>query len=425
MTHEEKVAVARIMSDIVKADGHLSVEQFRLATELEEQYHFTPEEMAQSRHITFGNAVLALKELTRHEKKEFIEKMKDLAFSDRIITADESRLLTALHLVLEKGINILSIPTAETRMHEMRMVYMESEYNETANQELSDPNTYRLIDGLCRLSGISFAYIPNMMADFAKLDKESVCNFLRYMSPTLSDEEAANIGRRMAEISSSEFYLKVMHPLMSKLQTPLTSFIAVNVGLSMTPYCSADGQITYFKEYLYLPIEGSVLKTVDDFLQTFKSFITVAYKPLESSDSYNFQFYKLFFDFLLTPPPVEPDFIFGGQEPKSGKYQIIFRFGDNEKRVFLAPKEYEALHEIFVKTFQSRTKGMAIGMDRTTLAPIISHIRQKITAELPEIALAERYKPERSGNKYTVNLDRKKVFVRKYKSLVEWEDVPF
>lgn len=424
MTNEEKIGIARILSDVVKADGQLSVEQFALAQEFHAEYHLAPEHIAQSRFITFCSALKSLKDLSRLEKKELIQRMKTVAYGNRVCNVHEAMLLTAMEYVLMHGVLIISAPTIERTLGgEITMTYMESEYNDQYNEELMDMKRYRLVRDTCKIEGIRFAYVPMITSSFITLDKQVVVNILRYMSPTLSEEEASNVGRRMGEITSSEFFLKVMHlPLQNETKVP-REFLLISVGISMTPYCQADGNVKYFKEYLCLPIEGSVLQTVDKFIETYRSYVTVAPGLRQSNNAfYDFSFYKLFFDFLLTPPPVMPDLIFLGQEPKTGKYAIALRFGENMKRITLTPKEYDAFYEIVEKTLHSKSKGLPIGLERTNLAPVISHIRQKITTELPEIALAERFKPERTGNVYTVHMEDTKVYVRKYKGVDEWKD---
>ena len=426
MNHEEKIAVARIMSDIVKADGHLSIRQFEYASKLEEQYHFSPEEMSAARNITFSAALSLLKHLPRLDKKELLSNMKELAYADRYISSEEALLLTAMKYIFDGTATLVAFPTPDAQDKDVTMMYMETEPNDDYNDELDDKNTYRLISSICHLAGIRFACIPKIMKDFCAIDPKDIANIVRYMSPSLSDEEASNVARRMGELTTSEFYLKVMHMALSKTMTPPDAFLLVKMGISMTPYCKADGTVKYYKEYMCLPITDSVLKTVDTFVEEYTELLTIPPKPLpEDSNNYDFLFYKLFFDFLLTPPPVVPDLIFMGQDIRTAKYHIAFRFGSNEKRINLTPKEYDAFYAIVEKHFHAKAKGLTVGFDRANLAPIISHIRQKITAEIPEIALAERFKPERSGNSYTVKMEKDiKVFVRKHTSITEYEDVP-
>lgn len=426
MTQEEKVAIARVLSDVVKADGHLSIEQFCIAQEVHEEYHLNQEHVSQSRGITFSDALKALKNLTVSEKKTLRANMKRVAFAGKVCQMQEALLLAAMDYVFDKDVTMVYAPTPNPTLgKEINMVYMESEYNEVLNEEMDDDRTYRLVHSQCSLDGINFSYIPRITSEFANLEKDDVVNILRYMSPMLSEEEAANVGRRMGELTTSEFYLKVLHLPMQNVVNPPKEFLLVGIGISMTPYCQADGKVKYFKDYLCLPINGSILETIDEFRQIYKSYASVTYPIVRHGHSYyDFMFYKLFFDFLLTPPPVMPDLYFLGQEPKSGKYSIAFRFGDNEKVIYLTPKEYEAFYEIVKRSAHSKSKGLPIGFDRTNLAPVVSHIRQKIRNEMPEIALAEKFKPERSGNVYTVNTEHIKVFVRHYNSVTEWEDKP-
>ena len=424
MTIEEKTAIARLASDILKADGLLSVEQFELYNEMKEEYHLTDEIISRSRHLTFCQALDMLRGLTRLEKKDLQKQMHNLAFCDNVSTMEEGMLLTTMYYKLEHGVkHVPAESTDKDLCGSISMTYMESEEHEGYNAELSTPERFRLIRSICKEEGIHFGYLPAITSGFTKIPQESMVSILKYMHPSLTDEDAINVGRRMSEITTTEFYYKVLHISMEETGNQQKQFLLVKSNISMTPYCQADGDIAYIKEYICLPIEGSVLETVDKFIDIYKTNVTTSYSAQLSEDGlYDFRLYKRFFNFLLTPPPVMPDLIFLGQEPLTGKHAIMLRFIHNNKRITLTPKEYDAFLTIVDKTLHSRQKGMPIGLDRTNLAPVISHIRQKITRELPEIGMQESLLPERKGNVYTARLNDIKVFIRRYTTVNEWTD---
>ena len=437
MTQQERIAIGRIINDIVKADDVVDSAQLEQRQILSEKYRITLEDHKLAQKIPFAEAINTLLELPRPDRKELVEQLASLIHTGRQTIHREAMYMTVLNMCLpvktsvpggEKPLNpfIIQTKTTSKKAGQPSILYIEKEYNDEYNDELKDKNTYELISSKCRLSGYDFVYIPQITKSFAEMDKDYVKDVLQFIMPDLDRDFAGVVASRMADITSSEFYYKVLANKLSSLIKEKagdeTAMLLVNANVSMTPYCPVGAPPVYYKEYLCLPItpNGSVLETVDKFLNQYLSESPViALSPLAAQRTGGvafrfFDFYRSFFSYLLTPPPVLPDLIFLGQDLKDGKYHIAFRFADNERRIALLPKEYDTLLEIMLKTFRSKQHGMSIGLNRTQLAPIISHIRKKIAAVLPEIALAEKYLPQREGNVYTTQLEKQRVFVKQY-----------
>ena len=437
MTQQQRIAIGRLIGDIVKADDIIDAMQLNARRELCEKHHITNEEMMAAQKIPFSDAINTMLELPVSERKDLVKEMRTMANLDKQCTPREAMYLAVMELCLthrdplpgkEKPLipYIICTRTTSKQAGAPSILYIEKEYNEKFNDELQDDNTYELICNKCLLSGYEFVYIPQMTSEFAKMDQEYVKDVLEFIMPDIDRDFAGIVAERMADITTTEFYYKVLAPkLSSKILDKAgneTAMLLVNVNVSMTPYCPAGTPPKYYKEYLCLPItpHGSVKETINHYLRQYISegpLIMPSPQAAQHTMGIHFRFfdfYRSFFTYLLTPPSVLPDLIFLGQDLKDGKYHIAFRFADNEKRIALLPKEYDTLLDIKLQTYRTKQHGMSIGLNRTQLAPIISHIRKKITTVIPELALAEKYMPQREGNIYKTTLEKQKVFVKQH-----------
>ena len=84
----------------------------------------------------------------------------------------------------------------------------------------------------------------------------------------------------------------------------------------------------------------------DDILGFYQSKVSIRQSIVINDSKGQFKyfgFYKALFDFLVAPPPIAPDLIFLGQDMKTCRYQVAFKFDDGkEKKIDLTPKEYDA-----------------------------------------------------------------------------------
>ena len=73
MTREQKTAMARIISDMIKADNIIEESEIRDMKKLMSEYSITHQEMSDARKIRFTDAVNTLKKLSMKERKSFFD----------------------------------------------------------------------------------------------------------------------------------------------------------------------------------------------------------------------------------------------------------------------------------------------------------------------------------------------------------------
>ena len=100
MTKEQRTAIARIISDMIKADNIIEESEIRDMKKLMSEYSISHKEMSDARKIRFSDAVNSLKELSMKERKVFFDNIYDIALSDNICVPREALLLIALQYCL-------------------------------------------------------------------------------------------------------------------------------------------------------------------------------------------------------------------------------------------------------------------------------------------------------------------------------------
>ncbi len=420
MTREQRIAIARVISDMIKADNIIEETEIRDMKRLMSDYSLTHQDMTDARNIKFSDAVPILRELSLKDRKEFVGKIYSIAQSDNICVPREALLLIALKYCLlnddKKASDrpyLVSCATGEATLNDQYMVYIESSFDKKMNEQLE--HDFRLLVMMSRLSGFNFIYIPKMVSEFQNMRKEYVLDVISYMAPNLDDKFIRGVYDRLCKMTTVEFFRNVLYERL-QVQTPhnIAPSLLINIGTSVVPYCSAGGPVQYYTEFLCVPIISDILTLVEGILGYYQSRVsvrqTITYGNGNGQFKY-FGFYKALFDFLIAPPPVAPNLVFMGQSIKTGKHQVAFHFeGGYEKTIDLTPKEYNIYLSIARKSYNERP-GLPVGTDRG-LQSVISHIKSKITNGVPDLTYAEQYKPERKGNVYIIRLDRTKVFVR-------------
>ena len=440
MTREQRTAIARIISDMIKADNIIKQSEIQDMKDLISKYAIKHQEISDARKIRFSDAVNTLKDLTLRERKKLFYHIYRIALCDNVCVPREALLLIALqYCLLNNEMNnyngrpqpqpyLISCHTNEASFNDQYMVYLESAYDEERNKELMQH--FQLLVTITSVCGFNFIYIPKMVEEFSGMNKQYVKDVIGYMAPDLEDTFIKQVYERLCNMTTSDFFQNVLYErLQIRAIHDTPPSLLINIGTSVVPYCSVGGPVQYYTEFLCIPITTSILSLVDDILRFYLSKVSIRQSiPInDSKEQFKyFGFYKALFDFLIAPPPIAPKLIFLGQDNKSGRYQVAFRFDNGyEKKICLTPKEYDTYFQIAKRSYNEHGRGLPVAIE-SNIKPTIAHIKRKISNEIPELTYSDQYKPERINNAYILRIDKSKVFVRvdSPHDDCEYEEVP-
>ena len=100
MTKEQRIAIGRIISDMIKADNIIEETEIRDMKRLMSDYSLSHQDMIDARNIKFSDAVPILRELSLRERKDLVAKIYSIAQSDNVCVPREALLLIALKYCL-------------------------------------------------------------------------------------------------------------------------------------------------------------------------------------------------------------------------------------------------------------------------------------------------------------------------------------
>lgn len=436
MTNREKSSLARIISDMIKADNIIEEREIREMKFLMEKYGITNRHMAEAREMRFSDAVNELRNLDAHDRHDIFDRIYRLAMSDNTCVQKEALLLIALKYCLvdvhEHALKkddgklvrpkLLSCPSGESTINEPYIVYIESVYEESPNMQIMD--SFKLMVTSSKLHGFNFIYIPELVKEFQNMSERYVLDVIRYMAPSLKDDFIKNVYDRLSCMTTKEFFRNVLYERLNvKMDYDIVPSLLINIGTSVVPYCVADGPVQYYTEFLCIPLYKEPLNIVEDVLNFYRKMVSFQQSVIVGDNQGNFRyfgFYKALFDFLIAPPPVEPDLIFAGQNVKTNRYEVIFRYNERyEKTIVLSPKEYHIYYDIAKLGWNIQRRG--------TIASDVSHIKNCVDRGIMDVLFRDKYKPCRVGNIYGIDVEKNKVFERVYKDLLhkEFVDKPF
>ena len=169
LEYQQKVAVARIVSDAILADKIIDVDEIRKYQELVGS-DYESDLFYKSKKFHLAHAIDVIQRNTT-EIKDFVYKiLYGIIFSDGICSPSEAKFQTALdyclrqnnvRIVLNKRYNkyeIKSLKLSDLFIGQRFVFYIEEKYNDAMNTEII--KNYSIISHLLASIGFQFVYIP-------------------------------------------------------------------------------------------------------------------------------------------------------------------------------------------------------------------------------------------------------------------------
>lgn len=306
MRHHQKIAIARLISDLIKSDDVICKEEIALYNNIVCSFEISQDELHEAQFISQAEAVGYIRHMPFAEQKKIFSLLKKAAYSDNSCVAREALLLLTLSLTLSDTVNkyhLLSSLVKGGRNQEKYVMYIESDYMPAINQEIEEQ--YDTIANLLHLWKFEFIYIPKLTRSFSEMDRNYLCDIIRYMNPRLSGEMIQNLYDRLTTFTTENFTQEYLanashHTHFYEIEPSLL----INVGTSTVPSTTTVQQETFFMNLLTIRLEDEpncVLNEVRRFVDQYETLITEPEYQLPKRGKGLFRyhgFYKQLFDFL-------------------------------------------------------------------------------------------------------------------------------
>lgn len=450
MTHDQKVALARIISDLIKADNIIEEDEMTKLAELDDRYNIKANHKIEAQQCSFTWSLNILKELSKREKKDVYSQMCGLSRSDGSCVPREALLLLAMKYSFDSEmhdcVKTFSCDLRSTNLNDHYIVYVEGEPDKEYNKEIKEE-----LDDICDIlnnCGMDFVYVPFLREEFKKMNKEYVRNVITYMAPhlLLDDEISDNqtkidkLYNELLNVDTVKFCRNLLYKKIGvKEMAEVAPSILINIGTSLEPFCGSETKV--YTEFLCIELKDSIKKEIRKFTEDYRRTLSTPPTPktrMATSARFKyFGFYKALFDLI----------VFSKQAVEDSKVIIDF---DNHHIVFegtdnpilnLKPKPLSTYALILEETLCKKVGGLeikpndrkkaklqdtytyfyehAFNMYReendysTGLKVSVSNIKKAITTQYPNLLNLEMYLPVKTEDgRYRINIDSNLVFVK-------------
>jgi hypothetical protein len=442
MRAEERIAICRILTDLIKADLVIDSNEMQEYVKLCESYNIRREEEIKASSITLSEAVSLLKQSDRGLQRDFIGDFCDLSMSDGFCARPEALLLIGLSRCLEdpySSAQILSIPQPVFNVAFGSVLYIESSTNEGLNQVIND--NFRTLFKECQVVGFNFIYVPKVIEHYRSTDRKLTSRIVRFLSPALSDEGVENVINGLLSINTQNFCKDILcNKLGIKELRDTEPALLIKIGRS---YVNDN----LYANYLKINVDENIVKQMQKLLDTFSGMLSSdninVSKVEEKKNQFLYHgFYKQLLDIYLirrnvrstvNVHPYKEEILMPDIDMKLTKLHrrekalyllllivskeggINFNLPQNakqaqiyEKRMRLFQNRYKVIYELF-----GGERGGAPDLTQAEIRrPIISCLRRSL-AEISGILYnANDYMINKDVDGYIkVNLDDKELFI--------------
>jgi hypothetical protein len=299
MKKEHKIALMRVISDIIKADKVINKFELEFLNSLFDKYKICREDVNLSLNIPFSYAVQNLSELPYNEALRIIDDVSRLMMMDGESSREENLLLMSLKMCLLPGhylkkARMITSKKMEITVENFQLLFIEDGYSKAINEILQ--NNHRQLWTEAALSGFDFVYIPSITKRIQATNHTLFDSVITFIAPTISDDETSIIIDQLNQMTTDYFRKHILcNEFEMDLKNTKPSFL-VKVSDSV---CSN----TVYSDYLIFEVTENILKEFLFFIDEFNKPLLIRNNqirtPINDGDNFLFYgFYKTFFNLL-------------------------------------------------------------------------------------------------------------------------------
>ena len=297
----QRVAFARVISDLIEADFIIEDTEMRFFEDINNRFHISRDMLTEAKKKTFAWALNTLKSLTEEQKSDVRNVLHDLALSDGTCVPYEALQIIAALSVLDGKGEVFSIPSAASYVENMKAVYIESEDDTEEDKYITDH--YRAISNEMSLAGFDFVYIPQIAKDYGQMGEEYLRKSISYMIPSLTEERISYIQEELCSITTSRFCRDLLSGKMGIDVLGCKPALLFKIGESYVLGVDSldDSEKKPYSNYLKVNIEGDILQQVVDFVDSYRKLVNcssyVEIQPVTKKFLY-YGFHRSLFDLI-------------------------------------------------------------------------------------------------------------------------------
>lgn len=271
MKATERIAIARIFSDLIKADRIINAGEMDYWHKICAKYAISQELKISAQRLSFADALNLLHNSADSDTAQtFLADCLSMTVSDGFCSHSEALIIIALKLMLDKSsifdAHAISIPQANFNIDTASVLYVESRFDSSINNDIQ--LNYRAIFKEFQLAGFHFIYLPQIINHYKNADPDMFQGVLSYLAPDFSEQRLAQAYNELTGMSTASFCQDLLCNKLgiSTLRNSQPSLL-IKIGNSIV------GDVT-FANYLKIQFNSDVLKTIQEFVDNFRALLS-------------------------------------------------------------------------------------------------------------------------------------------------------
>lgn len=301
MLKSHRVAVARIFTDLIKADRIVDTAEMACWREYCGKYGLDRDVRVAASDISFADALKVICGSDEPGLKEsLLDDCRLMTESDGFCAHSEALLVMTLTTLLgtcgQFSGEVLSIPKASFNIDIATVLYIESQYDTETNDAVR--REYRSIFKELKLAGFHFVYIPEIIDHYRNTDPVLFKDILSFLAPSVSDSGLDNICRSLMKMTTATFSKDLLCNKcgISELRGVMPSLL-IKIGNS---FVGGTPCANYLRIDVDDDVAGTVRSFVDRFTEIHRSDVYVVSTSEERDNQFHFHgFYKQLLDIFL------------------------------------------------------------------------------------------------------------------------------
>lgn len=206
MRQSERIAITRIIADLIRADNIIDIGEMDYYAQLKEEYGINKEVEQKASLMTLADAVRLMSTADSKTQDRLLEHCKEMTISDGFCAPSEAILVIVICRCFSgqcEDAEVISTAQSNFSISKGQALYIESSYHEGINQVIHD--NYRIIDNELRLGGFDFVYIPHIVKHYVQYRDKVFANVAGFLSPSLSEEEIVDLRLKLTSMTTARF----------------------------------------------------------------------------------------------------------------------------------------------------------------------------------------------------------------------------
>ena len=301
MLKAHKVAIARIFTDLIKADRIVDTGEMECWRRICGKYAIDRDIRIEAAEVSLADALNTIcGSGVRGLKEDLLGDCRAMTVSDGFCAHSEALLMIALSALLDSASpfrgEVFSIPKTNFNIDLATALYIESDFDPQTNGAIC--GSYRSIFKELQLAGFHFVYIPKIIDHYRNTDPSLFKDILSFLAPAMSAGGIDNTYASLMRMTTGVFCKDLLCNKcgITGLRDAMPSLL-IKIGNSFV------GE-TVYANYLRIDVDEDITATVQTFVDRFSDMLSsdvfIVNASEERDNQFHFHgFYKQLLDIFL------------------------------------------------------------------------------------------------------------------------------